>query len=273
MNQLSNKKSEKGSPEQPAKHEHSWTDGSGITLKERVFLKMDQFPNISIRELCRLLAIDYQYYKGTMASYRYEWRKHKSLMNRVHKAETHKARAWCFALKSFSRELALTVNWIQSKGKNAELNWKMNPSYGRIRWFQNGRIIIHVKKPQTMARVKRLLCLAFFDTGLIHDPKLLNPFLDKVRWLGASDVFKSGSEKRLPYMKIDKYKATHGIAIRLGDRSHPYDVEVDWVHPDWLEKLELMQEHNIKTIEEFTKFMKNLSQPKKPGKDKPFYVS
>ena len=208
-----------------------------------------------------------------MASYRYKWRKAQSIINKAHKAETHKARAFCFALKSFSRELALTVGWIQSKGKNAELNWKINSSYGRIRWFQNGKIIIHVKKPQTMARVKRLLCFAFFGTGLIHDPKLLNPFLDKVHWLGASDVFKTGLKKRLPYVKINKYAKSHGIKIRLGDSSHPCDVEVDWVHPDWLGRLELMQEHNIKTIEEFTKFMKDLSQPRKAGKDKPFYVS
>ena len=248
---------------QPTESKHLGTYDSEITLKERVFLKMDQFPNISIRELCIFLTIDYQYYKETMASYRWEWRKAKSIMNKAHKAETHKARAFCFALKSFSRELALNVNWIKSKGRNAELNWKSNPSYGRIRWFQNGRIIIHVKKPQTMARVKRLLCFAFFGTGLIHDPKLLNPFLDKVHWLGASDVFKTGSSRKLPYTKIDKYKESHGIKIRMGDSSHPYDLEVDWVHPDWLGRLELMQQHNIKTIEDFNKFLKDLCKPKR----------
>jgi len=236
-----------------------------ITLKERVFLKLNQFPNIKTRELCRLLDLDYHQSRETIWSYRSEWRKTKSIMSRALKAQTHRARAACFALKSFDRKLALRVGWIQSKNRNRALIWKVNPSYGRIIWYQNGKIIIHIKKPQIVARVKRLLCFAFFNTGLLYDPRLLNPFLEPVHWHGASDVFETG--KKLPYLKINKYKASHGLEILVGDTSHPTSVEVNWVHPDWLERLELIQKHNIQTIEDLSRFLKELVAPRPLRKD------
>jgi hypothetical protein len=194
------KNQEHNKPKQPIKTKYLCTQDSTITLKERVFLKMDQYPNIKTRELCRLLQLNYKKYKETLWSYRHEWKKTKSSIATAQKAQTHSAKASCYALESFDRELALETGWIQSKNRNKALIWKVNPTYGRIVWYRNGKILISIKKPQIMARVKRLLSIAFFQIGLLFDPKLLKPFLDGVRWHQASDVFEAG--KKLPYKKI-----------------------------------------------------------------------
>jgi len=124
---------------------------------------------------------------------------------------------------------------------------------------------VWIKKPQTMARVKRFLCIAFFESGLIYSSVLLDAFLAKVHWKGAHNVFTTN--ERLPYNVITNYQKSHGIKIVTGDCSHPTGIEVQWVYPDWLERLELMQQHNIKTLEYLSKFMEELSTPKTLRKD------
>jgi hypothetical protein len=95
---------------------------------------------------------------------------------------------------------------------------------GRIEWFQTGRVIVYIKSPQTMARVKTLLCKAFHNTGLIFDSKVLDQFLSKVRWKSAHDTYETNS--RLPHKIIDNYVTSHGIKIVTGDSTHPNSIEI-----------------------------------------------
>jgi hypothetical protein len=46
---------------------------------------------------------------------------------------------------------------------------------------------------------------------------------------GASAVVETG--QRLPYLKIDLFKDSNGIIVKLGDKSHPSAVEIDYYIP------------------------------------------
>ena len=42
----------------------------------------------------------------------------------------------------------------------------------------------------------------------------------------------------LPKTKIDYFKKTHGLTIKLGDGSHPTSVEIEQTEPFWFNKIE-----------------------------------
>jgi len=60
--------------------------------------------------------------------------------------------------------------------------------------------------------------------------------LDNIHFKGAHDVW--ATSQRLPYMRIDKYAKSNGVIIKLGDRTHPHAVEVEFCYPDWAERNE-----------------------------------
>lgn len=159
-----------------SKRKYLRTYDSTITLKERVFIKLAKYPNISPKELCRLLDKNYAKYGDTVKTYKWQYKKSKSQIGLHSKSpKSHKARAICRALKSMNRGSALEVGWFQTKNRNRCLIFK-DRNYGRIEWWESGTILVSIKKPQTMARVKTFLCKAFFETGLIQSSKILSPF-------------------------------------------------------------------------------------------------
>jgi len=238
------------------------------SIKAEVWAELEKNSLLTPRQICGILELPYKDYRRYVTQLRYLWKKSSRFGTRSKSPKMHKARAWCRAPKSLDRKSdsdvtrrALEAGWVQSRNRNRALLWKKNSAYGRIEWWETGKILVSIKKPQHMGRVKQLLCFAFFETGLIFDFKVLSAFLSGVRWHGSHDVY--ATSERLPYMVIDRYVKSHGIRIVLGDVSHPHAVEVQWVYPDWLERLELMQNHNIKALEQFTNVMKSLSQPKR----------
>jgi hypothetical protein len=54
--------------------------------------------------------------------------------------------------------------------------------------------------------------------------KLLNPVLERIR--PKSGHFPYSAGERLPYMVIRDFEESHGIVIKVGDRTHPDAVEV-----------------------------------------------
>ena len=131
--------------------------------------------------------------------------------------------------------VAVVVGWVQTKAKNGYLLWKSK--LGRLEWFPSTRRVkIWVRKPASLGKAYQLLANAFFETALIFDIRVFEPFLRSVRFKGASAVFDVG--RRLPYAKIDFLRLSNGVVITLGDRSHPTGVEIDFCYPDWGEKSE-----------------------------------
>jgi len=122
---------------------------------------------------------------------------------------------------------------------------------------------VHVKAPHHLGRVKRLVSLAFYENGLIFDSRIFFSFVDSFDWAGSHDVFtpEQKEKRRLPPMEIRAYEK-YGIAIKIGDRSHPYSVEVEWAYPMWAEKIEFLTKMNIKTLDYLNEFLRGLCTPK-----------
>jgi hypothetical protein len=131
-------------------------------------------------------------------------------------------------------KLAIDAGWRPSKNRNRELIFEKRLSIGRIEWWVNGHVHIHVEKPQTLGRAKGLVYEAFVSTGLIDSVKISEAFLASVEWFGSHDVFNTGSEKPLPQLTITAYEILGLKKIKIGDLSHLYDVETEVVKPPLL---------------------------------------
>jgi len=232
---------------------------SEYSIKKLVWDELEKNPLLLPKQICAILHFHYPKSGAYVRKLKSEWKRDYKIGLHPKSPIIHAARAVCRAPKQLDRVEAIHIGWVQSKNRNRVLFWK-NRAFGRIEWWETGKVLVWIKKPQTMARVKRFLCIAFFESGLIYSPVLLDAFLAKVHWKGAHNVFETS--ERLPYNVITNYEESHGIKIITGDASHPNCIEVHWVYPDWLERLELMQQHNIKTLEDFATFMKALSTPK-----------
>ena len=109
-----------------------------------------------------------------------------------------------------------------SKARNRFLVWKGR--LGRAVWFESGTVTLHVKRPGNLGKAKQLFCDAFVNSGLLTDVKVLNPILEHIR--PKSGHFPYSSGERLPYMVIRDFEESHGIVIKVGDKTHPNAIEV-----------------------------------------------
>ena len=112
-----------------------------------------------------------------------------------------------------------------------------------------------------MGKAKQLFCDAFVNSGLISDFKLLNPVLNSIR--PKSGHFPYSSGERLPYMIIRDFEESHGVVIKVGDRTHPDAVEVIASFSEAidgaLDKLDRLERDSKKTGETLAKFTEVLS--------------
>lgn len=101
--------------------------------------------------------------------------------------------------------------------------------------------------------------------GLIDSMVVLDVILKSIRLKGAHAVF--GTAQRLPYMEIKLFQLSNGVIIKMGDKSHPHAIEVEYCYPDWAEK-------NEQLLNNFLKILKGEPQhPNRPDSSNPFYVS
>ena len=237
---------------------------SHYSIKRLVWDELDKNPLLFPKQICAIICLHYTKQGAYVRKLKSDWKRDYGIGRHPKGPKIHAARAVCRVPKQLDRVEAVNVGWVRSRNRNRVLIWK-DRVFGRIEWWETGKVLVWIKKPQIMARVKRFLCIAFFESGLIYSLVLLDAFLCKVHWKGAHNVFETF--EKLPYNVITNYEESHGIKIITGDASHPHGIEVQWVFPDWLERLELMQQHNIKTLEYFSTFMKELSTPKILRKD------
>jgi hypothetical protein len=109
-----------------------------------------------------------------------------------------------------------------SKARNRFLVFKER--LGRVVWFETGRVSLFVRRPGNLGKAKQLFCDAFVNTGLLTDFKVLNPVLERIG--PRSCHFPYETSQRLPRLEIRDFVESHGILIKVGDRSHPNAVEV-----------------------------------------------
>jgi hypothetical protein len=267
------------SPNRPDKEKSNVIASESHTIKQQVFSRLDKDPLEKPKDTCFLLQLDYKKHGGTVANAKTEWKSHFKNGLGSKSPKQHYVRTFCYVPKCLDRKqfgsqvvpLALAAGWIQSRNRNRGLIWK-DPQFGRIEWWETGRILETVKKPRTMLVAKKLLSRAFFDTYLINDLRICSAFLNSVRWFGSHDVYEYA--ERLPYRVIDNYVKSHGIRIVTGDVTDPNGLEVQWCHPDVAERGEILQQQmskalelNSQQIQVFSQFMQDLSQPKPKPKD------
>ena len=254
--------------------------GQSQTLKEQVYFVLKKEPSLKPFYICKVLTLNYQAHGDYISHVRAKWKSDMKFGLPSKPSSSHDVKAACYAPKVADRSKAVSVGWSLSKNRNRMLIWK-DPEFGRVEWWETGKILVSINKPQVMGRVWELLCKAFRWTNLIQDDRIIEAFLNSVHWHSSHDVFESGQD--LPYMVIDNYVKSHGMRIVLGDLSDPSSAEVQWIHPDWAERFELMHNFNMRTLEtdgkiiqqnteaiqSFNQFMKDLSAPRsRPSQDR-----
>jgi len=208
-------------------------ESDSSSLRTRIFDFLDKNPLLTAKPLCKLLGLPYKKYRSYIANLRSKWKYHHKNGLGL-KCLSHRVRGWFFVPTFVDRVRAVEVGWRLSRAKNRMLFWKSG--LGRLEWFETGRANFIVRSPASLGRVKQLVCNAFAWTDLIQDNTVLAKVLDTIRFKGAHDVYPTS--QRLPQMRITKYKESNGIVIKLGDRTHPHAVEVEFAYPDYAERNE-----------------------------------
>jgi len=170
----------------------------------------------------------------------------------------------CLDRKRFSdvSDLAVAAGWRLSRNRNHVLIWDSEPSLGRVQWFTSGLVMVHANKtafitvPALMAKVKTLLWHCFVETCLIEKVKIVNPFLASVQWNQHHDAYDTDGH-RLPYLKIETYKETHGFVFKSGDASDPTKFEFEFVKIPYVESLERIAETATKTLSAVSQVLQN----------------
>jgi len=208
----------------------------GVSLRKQVCGLLDADPLLMPKMLAKLLDFTQKEYKKqrqTLTNYRNYWK-----YNHVNERGSKCSNLHCFKAK-VRLDLVLSVGlrgvvrldiekgvffygWVLSKARNRFFVWKGR--FGRVVWFETGTVTLHVRRPGNLGRAKQLFCDAFVNTGLLTDMKLLNTVLERIRPKSGHFTYSSG--ERLPYMVIRDFEESHGIVIKVGDRTHPDAVEV-----------------------------------------------
>lgn len=148
------------------------------------------------------------------------------------------------------KKVAVERGWVVSKARNRWLLWR--DRIGRLQWFETGRVNLYVRKPANSGRISQLMANGFFASGLISDLTVFERVLKDVKFKGAHYVFET--TQRLPQFSIDFFQKSNGVAVKVGDRSHPSGVEVIIHYPDWAER-------NEKLLEGLAGLFSSLVQP------------
>ena len=231
-------------------------------IKQNVFDLLKKNLTYSTRKICQLLHLNYNDYKRYIWFLRSKYKKQLKFGLGLKGLKTHHWHGFLYSLKSLNNKQgwkkALQKGWIQSKSKNHLIYWK--EKRGRLEWFRTGRINIWVNKPVSLGKFKQLMANAFFSLDLINDIRVFTKWISTMKQKSAHYVFETNQP--LPYNKIILFRETNGVVIKTGDKSHPSSIEIEVSLPDWVERIELLTEQNIRVLEQFSKFMASLSQPK-----------
>jgi len=240
-----------------------------VSIRKDVCRLLDENPLLRAKMLCKILHLPYSKYKQTVTNYRNYWKYNHENERGSKCSSVHCFRARVKLELELSKALRQRVayggkgefgfGWSPSRSKNRFFSFY--GSLGRVVWFETGTVIMHVRRPGNMGRAKQLFCDAFVNSGLISDFKLLNPVLSSIRPKGGHFPYSSG--ERLPYMVIRDFEESHGVVIKVGDRTHPDAVEVIASFSEAidgaLDKLERLERDSKKTGETLAKFTEVLS--------------
>jgi hypothetical protein len=213
-------------------------NGNVQSLRQRIYDLLDKNPYFTAKGICEKLDLQYKQHANYITKTKSEWKSYRQKEQGSTCSSVHGWWGSCFISYFVSRESAIEVGWERTKAKNRWLLWR--DKVGRMMWFENGRVNVYVRPPANMGRVKQLISNGFYKTGLIYEVKSLEQVFETFKFNGAHYVFDIG--QRLPKKTIDAFAKSHGITIKIGDKSHPKGVEILMNSPNWAERNELLLE-------------------------------
>ena len=250
--------------------------GNSNNLRKQIFDLLDgegqSNPFLTPKQICKLLGLSYKRHHNYVAKTKWEWKyyyknEQGSKCSNFHcfKAKARLDKDLSVALRRVVQadwdKGGLGFGWVPSKAKNRFWIWR--GKFGRVVWFETGLVGLSVRRPGNLGKAKQLFCDAFVNTGLVTDFKVLNPILEKIR--PKSGHFPYSAGERLPYMVIRDFEQSHGIVIKVGDRTHPDSVEVIASFSDTmdgaldkLEQLEKSELRNSEVLQKITGILSNL---------------
>jgi hypothetical protein len=239
-------------------------DSVDSSIRKNVFQLLEKNHEFSPSNICRLLNLNYKKHGHTVREYKRAWRCQYKNRQALKCLKYHKARGWIYALKSFMRgnhgslERAVLYQWgwRQTGSRNRMLLFK--DPIGRLEWFETGRVNIWINKPASWGKVKKLLALGFFRSGLIKDIEIFDVWAGAARFKGAHLTY--DLREHLPYSKIELLKDSLGVVVKTGDVSHPTCVEIEYTYPDWAERNERLLELNKRALEQDSQALAQNSQ-------------
>jgi hypothetical protein len=250
-----------------------------ISFRKQVFTLLEKNHTLKPSEICSILKYPYEVYGDTVNTYKKQWKREYKNRLGLKCLTYHAARGWIYALKLLKREdvdRLISAGWRETRSRNRMLVWDRDKkTLGRLEWFLTGRINIWIRKPATWGKVKQLLAKAFCWNKLIESTEVFELWANTARFKGAHALYDYG--ERVPYARVDFLKEALGIVIKTGDVSDPTCLEIEFVYPDWAERLEKLVdlnrkalEQNSQQIENFSSLLRDLGQPKKLDSNKDY---
>ena len=219
-------------------------DSDSESLRAQVFALLEKDHGLKPKNICKLLDLSYFEKAQLIANYCSEWRSNYRIRVAQKCLSEHRVRGWLFGFVGLDRGRAVGGGWVLSRARNRMLVF-VDGRFGRVEWFETGRINFWVRKPASWARLKQLLANAFMWTKLITDVRVFESWVASARFKGKHLVVDLGVN--LPYSRTELLKESNGLVAKTGDVSHSTCLELEFSYPDWAEKNELA----LKQLREF----------------------
>jgi hypothetical protein len=262
-------KDSKNNTSRSSEHYSNVSNGNceSLHIRSNIFKLLDENPLLTPKQLAKQADLPYKEYRNYLTKLRSDWKYYHAKERGSKCSNLHCFKGKLSLEKSLSVGCRATVEgmlskicvgcsaancvgcsgylgWTPSKARNKFLVW--HGGLGRVTWFTTGTLLLHVRKPGNLGRAKQLFCDAFGSTGLVTDVKLLIAITDGLvervglRGLGLYQKEVHApyvTNQRLPPMEIRDFEESHGIIIKVGDRSHPNAIEVIAQFPAQTERL------------------------------------
>ncbi len=224
----------------------------GNSIRARLFRELDKDPLLTAKNLASILGLSYKDYRNYLTKERSEWKHYHQIERGSKGSFSHCVRYVGVVQRGEAdRNVATNKGWELSRARNRFLIYRDQARLGRITWFETGKIVLHVRNPANEGKAKQLFCNGFFKSGLITDVNVLDVCVSRVHVHSGHTPFRLG--QRLPRATITAFADTHGITIKIGDRTHPDSVEVLWEVQEQVEKVGALAEGLAKFMDSFNK--------------------
>ena len=232
-------------------------------IRKDLRVLLDKDPLLTAKTLAKLLNLSYKTYRNYLTKERSEWKYYHENERGSNPSSSHNCK-YLGLIREGEVERAVAVNkgWELSRARNRFLVFRDPARLGRISWFETGLLVLNVRPVANEGKAKQLFCNGFFQTGLISDVNVLDACVSRVHVHSGHTPFPTS--QRLPKTTITAFADSHGITIKLGDRSHPNCVEVLWEVQREVEKVGNLAEGFVKFMDSVSKLVDGANGVSKP---------